>query len=581
MAEERVQRRLAAILAADVVGYSRLMEADEAGTLAALKTRRRDVLGPLVVRHQGRIFKVTGDGLLVEFGSAVNAVQCAIDLQREMAAANKDESQERQIVLRIGVNLGDVMVEGSDLYGEGVNIAARLESIAAPGGIIISGTAHDHIRNKVKVGFDDLGAQSLKNIAEAVRVYRVMDRPSVAVPVPKTRTDEPSIAVLPFTNMSGDPGQEYFSDGITEDIIAELSRFRSLLVIARHSSFAFKGKAVPVQQIAHELGVEYVLEGSVRRAGKRVRIIAQLIDAQTSAHTWAERLDRDMDDLFAMQDEVTERIVTTIANRLERTEQERAARKRPEAMGSYDYILRARAIVSETAETNRQSRALYEKALALEPRSMLALTGIAGTYLIDWESRWSDPAVNDLERAHKLARQALLLDGTDYRAHLLLGYIQKSRKQFAAALMHYQQAVALNSNDADGAAFMGNLLIAMGRFSEALEWFQRAVRLNPLHPAWYLYGIGEAHYGAGQYEQAIAPLQAAVNRFSTFITPRRHLAAAYAQMGRLHEASAEMEAVRRLDPSVCLAFYRKRLPYEKAEDLEHYLDGLRKAGLPE
>jgi adenylate cyclase len=581
MAEEPVHRRLAAILAADVVGYSRLMEADETATLAVLKALRRDVLSPLAVRHQGRIFKVTGDGVLIEFGSAVNAVQCAIDLQRGMAAANQGQSADRQIVLRIGVNLGDVVVEGSDLYGEGVNIAARLEGIAEPGGILISGTAYDHIRNKVKAGFDDLGPQSLKNIVEPVRAYRLIDRPSVVVSVPKTGADEPSIAVLPFTNMSGVPDQEYFSDGITEDIITELSRFRSLFVIARHSSFAFKGKAVTVQQIGRELGVEYLLEGSVRRSGNRVRIVAQLIDARTSAHIWAERLDRDMDDLFAMQDEVTERIVTTIANRLERTERERAARKRPEAMGAYDYILQARAILSDTAEANRQSRMLYEKALALEPTSILALTGLAWTHVIDWESRWSDPSDDAFERAHKLARRALLLDSTDYRAHLLLGFIQARRKQFAEALMHYQQAITLNSNDADGAAQMGGLFIDMGRFSEALDWFQRAVRLNPLHPAWYLYGIGEAYYGARQYARAIAPLRAAVNRFPNFITPRRHLAAAYAQMDRLEEARAEIATIRELDPSVCLALYRGRLRYEKMEDLEHYLDGLRKAGLPE
>ena len=580
MADEHIQRRLAAILAADVVGYSRMMEGDEAGTLATLKARRREVLDPLVARHQGRIFKVIGDGVLVEFGSAVNAMECAIDLQQGMAAANRGQAEDRQIVLRIAINLGDVLVEGSDLYGEGVNIAARLEAIAQPGSIIISGTAYDHIKSKVKVGFVDLGAQSLKNIAEPVRTYRVMDAPSVAIAAPQMGTDMPSIAVLPFANMSGDPGQEYFSDGITEDITTELSRFRSLSVIARHSSFAFKGKAVTVQQIGRELDVEFVLEGSVRRAGSRVRITAQLIDAQTSAHIWAERLDRDMDDLFAMQDEVTERIVTTIATRLERTEQERAGRRQPEAMRAYDYILRARAIVSETAEANHQSRALYEKAVALEPKSILALTGIAWTHVIDWQSCWSDPAEDDMERAYKLARQALALDSADYRVHLLLGYLQVHRRQLAEALTHYQQAMTLNSNDADGAAHMGGLFIDMGRFSEALDWYQRAVRLNPLHPAWYLYGIGEAHYGARQYEQAIAPLRAAVNRSSGL----HHAATA---LGRRLCANGSCERSERpnssdlSDPTVCLALYRERCRYEKSEDLEHYLDGLRKAGLPE
>jgi len=392
----------------------------------------------------------------------------------------------------------------------------------------------------------------------------------------------PSIAVLPFGNLSGDADLGHLCDGITEDIITELSRFRELFVIARHSSFTFKGKAVTVQQVGRELGVEYVLEGSVRRAGTRVRIIAQLVDARAGAHIWAERLDREIGDLFVMQDEVTQHIVATIAHRVGKTEQARAARKRPEAMRAHDYVLRAWAIIAEeTSEANQQSRALYEKALALEPTNMLALTGLAWTYVIDWESRWSNPADAALEHAYKLARQALSLDSTDYQTHLLFGYVQKRRKQFADALVHFEHVVAMNSNDADGVAHMGSLLVALGRFSEALDWFQKAVRLNPLHPAWYLYGIGEAHYGARQYEQAISPLRAAVNRFPTYITPRRHLAAAYAQMGRLDEARAEVAAIRKLDPSVCLAMYRERICYEKFADRDHYLDGLRKAGLPE
>ena len=313
MAEAPVQRRLAAILAADVVGYSRLMGEDEAGTLAALKARRKDVLEPLVNCHRGRIFKVTGDGVLVEFGSAVSAVQCAVDLQQGMAAANADLPQDRCIVLRIGVNIGDVMVEGSDLYGDGVNIAARLEAIAEPNGILVSGTAYDYVRNKVKVAFNDLGAQNLKNIAEPVRVYRVIGTPTVSVAVPKSAADKPSIAVLPFTNMSGDPEQEYFSDGITEDIITEISRFRNLLVIARNSSFIYKGAPVSIAKVARELGVTYILEGSVRRSGNRVRITAQLIDAQVGSHIWAERYDREIIDMFAVQDEITQKIVGMLA----------------------------------------------------------------------------------------------------------------------------------------------------------------------------------------------------------------------------------------------------------------------------
>ncbi|HEX6093330.1 MAG TPA: adenylate/guanylate cyclase domain-containing protein, partial [Dongiaceae bacterium] len=291
MAGERVQRRLAAILAADVVGFSRLMEADEAGTLAALKARRKDVLEPLVARHEGRVFKVTGDGVLVEFASAVNAVQCAIDLQQAFGDANGDLPEERRIVLRLGVNLGDVMVEGGDLYGDGINIAARLQALADPGGILVSATAHDHVKNKLKAGFDDLGPQALKNLAEPVRAFRVAGISAMAAAPAKAPANKPSIAVLPFTNMSGDPEQQYFSDGITEDVITELSRFRSLFVIARNSSFQFRDKAVDIRRVARELGVQFVVEGSIRKLGGNLRITAQLIDAATGNHLWAERFD--------------------------------------------------------------------------------------------------------------------------------------------------------------------------------------------------------------------------------------------------------------------------------------------------
>src|SRR5262249_55299885 len=328
-AEERAQRRLAAILAADVVGYSRLMEQDEAGALTALKERRKSILLPLVAKHSGRIVKMMGDGVLVEFASAVNGVACAAELQKRMASANVSLSDDRHIVLRIGINLGDVMVEGGDLYGDGVNIAARLEGIAEPGDVLISGTTYDYVKNKVDLGFDDLGTQTLKNIAEPVRIYRIAGTPRVSVARPIVATDKPSIAVLPFVNMSGDPEQEYFSDGITEDIITELSRFRSLFVIARNSSFAFKGKAAKVQEIAKELGVAYVVEGSVRKTATRIRITAQLIDAANGTHLWAERYDQGLEDIFAVQDEVVRTVVATVAGRVEVAGAQFAKRKPP------------------------------------------------------------------------------------------------------------------------------------------------------------------------------------------------------------------------------------------------------------
>ena len=573
-------RRLAAIMVCDVVGYSWMMEADEAGTLAALKERRKDVLEPVIKAHGGRIVKLMGDGVLVEFASAVNAVQGAIELQKKMMAANADVPKDRQVVLRVGINLGDVIGEGSDIYGEGVNIAARLEPLAEPGGVCVSRQVYEAVRGKIEASFDDIGEQSLKNIERTVGAYLIRAgarQPHASLSLP----DKPSIAVLPFQNMSGDTEQEYFADGIAEDIITELSRFRELFVIARHSVFSLKGKALTVRQIGQELGVSYVLEGSVRRVGNRVRITAQLIDTATSAHIWAERLDRDVADLFAMQDEVTERIVSTIANRVEKVEQQRASRKGSGTMRAYDYVLRARAIVSDTAEANQQSRALYEKALELDPNNVPGLIGLGWADFLDWVGRWISTVADPLERAFVVARKAVALDNSDYRAHLLLGCVQANRKQSAEALRHYQLALALNGNDADGAAHMANLLIDLGRFPEALDWLQRAVRLNPLHPAWYLYAIGEAHYGARQYEQAVEPLRSAINRFPTFITPRRHLAATYAQLGRTDEAKAEIATALRLDPSLSISMYRARVQYVNSEDLEHYLDGLRKAGLPE
>jgi adenylate cyclase len=351
MAEERVQRRLAAILAADVVGYSRLMEQDEAGTLATLKARRKEVLEPLIVRHQGRIFKVTGDGVLVEFGSAVNAVQCAVDLQQRMAAANGDLPDARRIVLRVAVNLGDVMVEGGDLYGDGVNIAARLEGIAEPGGILISGTAYDYIKNKVPVGFDDLGTQTLKNIAEPVRVYRVVGTPAVQAKPSGASTDRPSIAVLPLANMSGDQEQQYLGDGITEDIITELSRYRSLRVIARNSSFQFRGPSVDLAAVRRKLGVQFVAEGSIRRIGSHLRLAVQLIDTATESHVWAERYDREAKDIFAVQDDMSRAIAAILEGRVAASGAEQARRRPTKDWAAYDYFLQVGSGITATTSS--------------------------------------------------------------------------------------------------------------------------------------------------------------------------------------------------------------------------------------
>src|SRR5262245_47694720 len=390
------------------------MQQDETGTLAALKERRKGVLKPLVAEHQGRIVKVMGDGVLVEFASAVNAVQCAVELQKRMAAENDGLPDERCIALRVGINLGDVIVEGGDLYGDGVNIAARLQERAEPGGILVSGTAYDHVRNKVGAGFDDLHTQALKNITEPVRIYRVVGTPPVAAPTPKSASDKPSIAVLPFTNMSDDREQEYFSDGITEDIITELSRFHSLFVIARISSIAFKSRSMKVQDITRELGVAYVVEGSVRRDAGRVRINAQLIEAGTGNHLWAERYDRDMRDIFALQDEVAHAIASTVSGRVEAAGRDRAVRLSPTTLRAYDLVLRAKALPPQyTKADNAQVLVCAERAVELDPTSARAHAHAAWCHYFNYMACWAVDRENSLAKAYELAQHAVVLDETD------------------------------------------------------------------------------------------------------------------------------------------------------------------------
>jgi TolB-like protein len=571
-----VIRRLAAILAADVVGFSRLMEADEAGTLAALKARRKDVLDPLVAKHQGRVFKVTGDGVLVEFASAVNAVQCAVELQQAFAMANEGQPEDRRIALRIGVNLGDVMVEGGDLYGDGVNIAARLEALAEPGGILISGTAHDHVGTKVKAGFDDIGPQTLKNIAQPVRAYRVTDMPAVAVATTKPISDKPSIAVLPFTNMSGDPEQEYFSDGITEDIITELSRFRSLFVIARNSSFQYKGGNVDVRRVARELGVRFVLEGGVRRAGGRIRVTAQLIDAVTGSHVWAERYDRIIDDIFKVQDELVHVIVSTLFGRLEDAGAQVAKRKHPESLAAYDYLLRGiEHQQKSTMEHLVQARGLLEKAIEIDPDFAAAYAYLA---LVDQGQYDFDGSPGLLAAAVKHARKAVMLDDNDAVAHVVLGYAYLWDKQLDKAEFHQLRALALNPNFAHIVAHMGLLSAFLGKAADGADWLQNALRLNPFPPHWYRGMLGMAHYAARQYTQAVASLEVMGDRSPW---DRMYAAAAYGQLGRSEAARAQLREYRAMRPKGSILEYAANEPFKNLADLEHLLEGLRKAGLPE
>jgi adenylate cyclase len=505
------------------------MEADEAGTLAMFKDRRKNVLEPLVASHQGRIFKVTGDGVLAEFGSAVNAVQCAVDLQKGMAVANRDAPENHQIVLRIGVNLGDVIREGDDLFGDSVNVAARLEALADPGGVLISGSTFDYVRNKVGVSFDDLGDQTLKNISEPVRAYRVAGTRAVAIATPGVITSKSSIAVLPFANMSSDPEQQYFSDGITADIITELSRFRSLVVIAPNSSFQFRG-AADIRQVARQLGVQNVVEGSVRRSSGRVRITAQLIETATGNHLWAERYDREMRDIFAVQDEVTSAIAATIEGRMAATGAERSRRKPTSDLAAYDFFLQARESIERRGNHPDAALLLLRRAIELDP-------GFAQAHA--WLSRIStikfhfDLHSETLQEALTFAQRALSLDEADAHCHGAAGYAYTIGNQHDLAGLHHDRAIALNPMDVRITSPRALWLTYTGRADEALRSLDSDLLRDPFPPAWFWFTRGAAMFEARRYGEAIQTLR----RLTTFYHwDHYYLAASYAHLGLMEQA---------------------------------------------
>jgi adenylate cyclase len=577
-----MERRLAAIFVADVVGYARLVESDEAGTLAVLKARRKQIFEPLVAAHRGRIVKLMGDGALVEFASAVNAVQCAIELQQAMEKANSGSLEEAAVRLRIGVNLGDVVVEGSDLLGDGVNLAARLEAIAEPGTICISGSIHDQVKGKLRIAFEDLGRQAVKNIAQPVQVYLVRpagpgerrgDRPAEeALSLP----EKPSLAVLPFTNMSGDPEQQYLIDGITEDIITELSRFRQLFVIARNSSFQYRGGDVDVKRLGRELGVRYVVEGSIRKFGERVRITAQLIDAATGNHLWADRYDREIGQLFDVQDEVARTIVATLAGRVEEAEVRGAARKRTESLPAYECLLRGiEHIRGYGADDNRLARELFEQAVSLDPRFALAHAYLALALLC--EHGYGDAPNSIKDKALESALTGLRQDPNEARCHQFLAQAHRYRGEFDSALFHFERSAALNPNDANGLAQMGTTLASVGRAEEGIGLIRKAMRLNPFHPEWYWNALAIASYAAHRYEEALDALRRITGRRRPWDFAR--LAGCYAQLGRLEEARTQAVEVLRLKPDFRLSAVK--LYYKNPADAEHVLEGMRKAGLPE
>jgi adenylate cyclase len=586
MDDAGVTRKLAVILAADVAGYARLMAADEEGTLAALNARRR-VIDELIARHHGRIFTTAGDSVMAEFASAVEAVRCAAAIQQEVERRNADLPEPGRMLFRVGVNLGDVMIAGDNLFGDGVNVAARLEGTAEPGGICISGAVYDQVRNKVHLSFADLGEQSLKNIGYPVRVFgvrraaadaeSVTERPAGIAPT--RATVFPSIAVLPFANLAGDPEQEYFADGITEDLITELSRFQEIRVIARNSVLTYKTKPVRIQEVGRDLGVRYVLEGSVRKAGGRVRITAQLIDAATGHHLWAERFDRELADIFAVQDEVTGRIVATLAGKLAESERRRARSGQTENLEAYDCVLRGRELWERfTPEDNRQARRLYEKAIALDPDYARAYASLAWTYLVEHSERWGNADDRPLERALELAREGVIVNPASHSNHLALGQVCLSKGLYEEALDALETAIELNPNDADGYAFLARALSFAGRPDEAIDLMDKAQRLNPAAPHWYAWNLGMACYLARRYDDAVSALR---KGRPLGAMAYRWLAAAYGQLGRELEAQAAAEEYRKRTPDFSLASHLEVLPFQHAEDREHYAAGLRKAGLSE
>jgi adenylate cyclase len=582
MAEERARRRLAAILAADVVGYSRLMQEDEPGTLSALKVRRKELLEPTVAGHRGRIFKVMGDGVLIEFASAVDAVECAVAIRHAMGEANAGVPLGKRIELRIGVNLGDVMVEGSDLYGDGVNLASRLQEIAEPGDICVSAKVREEVEGKAGLAFEDLGERKLKNIAIPARVHRVPSGgapPTGSQPLPLP--DKPSIVVLPFDNLSGDPEQQYFSDGIAEDIITDLSKISGLFVIARNSAFTYRGRAVKVPEVSRELGVRYVLEGSVRKAGNRVRIAAQLIDGTTGGHLWAERYDRDLADIFAVQDEVTREIVSALAVRLTQGEERRLKHKGTENLDAYDLYLRGRELMKRrNREANEEARPLLERAIALDPAFAGSYSMLALVHLMDYVNRWREPPEEWLHVAREFAQKGVAHDEDSAEAHWALGLTYLSDRQLDPVMAEARKALALDPNFAWAHSLLGQALLYAGHWEDSIAPLRAAIRLDPNFDS-HLHYLAQAYFGLAQYEEAAANLRRRILRKPDSDLSRVLLAACYGHLGKAEEAKALWQEVFQVNPNYSLEHHCRVLPYKNAADLQRFIDGLRKVGLPD
>jgi adenylate cyclase len=619
MEQQPTERRLAAILSADVEGYSRLMSDDEAATVRTI-TAYRELFTGAVAHHGGRVVDALGDNVLAEFSSVVSAVECAVDVQRELRSRNAELPPTRQMRFRIGINLGDVIVDGARVYGDGVNIAARLESLAEGGGICLSGTAYDQIEGKLPYAIDFRGEQTVKNIARPVRVYRLRPEARGTGGAPARRRNagrwprlaagalavvalfvmagwfgsrfigtpesaglplpaKPSVAVLPFANLSQDPTQDYFSDGVTEDLITGLSKVSGLFVIARNSVFTYKGRPVKISDVGRELGVRYVVEGGVQRAGNRVRITAQLVDATTGYHIWAERYDREVNDIFAVQDEVTRQIVRAMAVRLTSAEQTRMGRAPTGVLEAYDLVLRGNEERKHTTrESNEESRRLLVKALDLDPEYAAAYTGLGWSLLQSWQFLWSTDR-QTLDRAGELAERAIKADPMYANAYHLLGQVLLWRKEHERALAQITRAIELAPSDADGFDTLAEIHAWSGAPEEAIRNVRHAMRLNPHYPFFYLWPLGHAYYLLQRRQEALDTFAKIIELNPNFLPAYAFRAVLLGELGRDKDARQAWHKAGELNPTVTLANLRERMPYKRASDLERFLASARRAGM--
>ena len=626
MNNKGVKRKLTAILSADVKGYSRLMGEDEVTTVRTLEAYR-EIMAALIQQYHGRVVDSPGDNLLAEFASVVDAVQCAVEVQQVLKAKNAELSEDRKMEFRIGINLGDVIEEGERIYGDGVNIAARIESLAEPGGICVSGNAYEQIENKLALGYEYLGKQSVKNITKPIRVYKVplerdmgkekkirskrwrlaaiigvavlvlgggafalwtfnlrsksarmeiASEESMAFPLPEM----PSIAVLPFVNLSGDPEQEYLADGITDTLITAISKTPNIFIIASNSTFTYKGKPIKVSQVAEELGVRYVLEGSVQLSGNRLRISSQLVDALTGHQIWAERYDRTMDDFFAVQDDITKKIITALRVKLTEGEQARVYDKTTDNLDSFLKFLQGTSFFFRfNIESNMLAQQMFEDAIDLDSKNAAAHTLLAWTHVMEVRYGSSISPSKSLERAVELAQRALVLSDGQDATHSLLGHIHLLKGQYEKAIAEAELAVVLNPNSADAHAHLGMTLNYLGNGLQAIPSLQKAIRLNPIPPNWYLHTLGDAYRLTGEYEEAITVYKRVLHRNPDDIFAHTGLVLTYSLLGLEEEANTAAENALKMDPKLSFENYVKALPFKSQLDREHLIDALHKVGL--